>query len=475
MSASMINTFTPSRPLRVAVIGSGPSGLYAAEALLRQKDVPVSVDVLDRLPTPYGLVRYGVAPDHQKIKSVTALYQKTLEDPRARFLGNVEFGKDLGRQDLRRFYDAVVYAVGASADRNLGVPGEGLKGSLSATEFVAWYNGHPDAAAREMVLTARGVAVVGVGNVAVDVTRVLAKTVDELRDSDIADHALAALARSHVQDIHVLGRRGPAQAKFTTKELRELGELAGADVVVRPEEIALTPEEEAAISDNTVRKNVEVLREFARRPPSGKPRRIHLRFLMSPVEVLGTAQVEGLRVERNTLDASGRAVGSGQFETLDVQMVLRSVGYKGVALPDVPFDERAGVIPNLDGRVLGQSGEVYSGEVSLGEVSFGEYVAGWIKRGPSGVIGTNKADAAETVRLLLEDVPTLPPAPEPDPEAVTNWLSEKGVDYVTLPEWLHLDALERAAGAAAGRPRVKLTRREEILDALKKRRTGEQP
>ena len=462
MSTGLINTFTPAHPLRVAVIGSGPSGLYAAEALLKQPGVPVSVDVLDRLPTPYGLVRYGVAPDHQKIKSVTALYQKTLEDERARFLGNVAFGKDLTCQDLRRFYDAVVYAVGASADRSLGIPGEGLPGSLSATEFVAWYNGHPDAAARELVLTAGGVAVIGVGNVAVDVTRVLAKTVDELKGSDIADHALAVLARSHVRDIYVLGRRGPAQAKFTTKELRELGELAGADVVVRPEEIALTPEQEAAITDNTVRKNVEVLREFAGRPLSGKPKRIHLRFLVSPTAVLGEDRVEGLRIEKNRLDDSGRAVGGGELETLDVQLVLRSVGYKGVALPGVPFDERAGIIPNAGGRVT-----------RAGAVLPGEYVAGWIKRGPSGVIGTNKPDSLDTVRLLLEDAPSLPRAPEPDPEAVTNWLRGRGVDYVTLPEWLHLDALEKAAGTAQGRPRVKLTRHEEIQDALRRHRSGE--
>lgn len=454
----MSHPFSSDRPLRVAVIGSGPSGLYAAEALLKS-DVPVSVDVFDRLATPYGLVRYGVAPDHQKIKSVTAQYQKILEDARVRFLGHVEFGRDLTREDLRRFYDAVVYAVGASSDRNLGIPGEDLEGSMSATEFVAWYNGHPDAEAREMVLTAKGVAVVGVGNVAVDVTRILAKTVRELRVTDIADHALSALERSHVTDIYVLGRRGPLQAKFTTKELRELGELEDADVIVKPEEVAVSDEDLAGVTDNIVKKNVEVLQEFARRTPSGKSRRIHLRFFVSPVEATGAQRVETLKIERNKLDENGGAVGTGEFETLDVQMVLRSVGYKGVPLPSVPFDARKGVIPNDGGRVL-------EGE----RPSVGEYVAGWIKRGPSGVIGTNKADSVATVKLLLEDLTQLPLAEQPSPEAVTDFLASKDVDFVTLHEWLALDTHEKTRGEAQGRPRVKVVRREELLGLIRAHR-----
>ncbi|PYE49888.1 FAD-dependent oxidoreductase [Deinococcus yavapaiensis] len=455
----MSHPFTSDRPLRVAVIGSGPSGLYAAEALLKQGDVPVSVDVFDRLATPYGLVRYGVAPDHQKIKSVTTQYQKILEDARVRFLGHVEFGRDLTREDLNRFYDAVVYAVGASSDRNLGIPGERLEGSMSATEFVAWYNGHPDAEARQMVLTARGVAVVGVGNVAVDVTRILAKTVAELRVTDIADHALDALERNHVTDIYVLGRRGPLQAKFTTKELRELGELEDADVIVKPEEVAVSDEELAGVTDNIVKKNVEVLQEFARRTPSGKTRRIHLRFFVSPVEAFGTEQVEGLKIERNKLDENGNAVGTGEFETLDVQLVLRSVGYKGVPLPGVPFDARKGIIPNDGGRVFAD-----------GQPSVGEYVAGWIKRGPSGVIGTNKADSVATVKLLLEDLERLPLAEEPKPEAVTDFLKSKAVDFVTLHEWLALDAHEKTRGDSQGRPRVKVVRRDELLDLIRTHR-----
>jgi ferredoxin/flavodoxin---NADP+ reductase len=415
------------------------------------------VDVFDRLPTPYGLVRYGVAPDHLKIKSVTTLFQKVLGDSRVRFLGNVELGRDLSVEDLRAHYDAVIYTVGASSDRRLGVPGEDLSGSMSATEFVAWYNGHPDAAAREMLLHATGAAVVGVGNVALDVSRILAKTVEELHESDIAAHALLALATSQVSDVYVLGRRGPAQAKFTTKELREFGELHAADVIVKPEEIALSNDDYAAITDNTVRKNVDVLREFAVKPLEGKPRRVHLRFLVSPTELIddSSGHVAGLKIERNRLDESGNAVGTGEFETLPVQMVLRSVGYKGVALSGVPFDDKRGVIPNSLGRVEGRSGE---------------YTSGWIKRGPSGVIGTNKADSVETVKSLLEDAPNLTPAPQTGREAIDALLASRGVDVVTLEDWQSLEAYELAQGKAAGRPRVKVAHRQQMFDVIRQGR-----
>ncbi len=452
----MTAPFTPERPLHVAVIGSGPSGVYAAEALIKQGGVPATVDVYDRLPTPYGLVRYGVAPDHQKIKSVTALFSKVLSDPRVRFLGNVEFGRDVTLADLHRHYDAIVYTVGASADRSLGIPGEDLTGSLSATEFVAWYNGHPDAATRELSLHGvRGVAVVGVGNVAVDVARILLKTVEELKVTDIADHALKVLADSDVTDVYVLGRRGPAQAKFTTKELREFGELHSADVIVHPDEIALTPDEEARVTDNTMKKNVEVLREFSTRALTGKPRRVHLRFLVSPLEITGEDHVQGLTVEHNRLDEQQNAVGTGVTEQLDVQMVLRSVGYKGRPLTGVPFDARRGVIPNEMGRVVDEGGAV----------RVGEYTAGWIKRGPSGVIGTNKADAVDTVNGLIQDAAAgaLPVAPEPGRAAVDALLASRGARVFTFEDWLALDALELAAGQAQGRPRVKVVRREHML------------
>ncbi|WP_425147349.1 FAD-dependent oxidoreductase [Deinococcus sp.] len=455
--------FSAERPLRVLVIGSGPSGIFCAEALIKQAEVPVDLDVLDRLPTPYGLVRYGVAPDHLKIKSVTAGFERTLSDPRVRFLGNVEFGSELSYDEARTHYDALIYTFGAAADRRLGIPGEDLTGSLSATEFVAWYNGHPDAAARELLLHAAGVAVVGVGNVALDVSRILSKTRAELHDSDIAPHALDALEHSPVQDVWVLGRRGAAQAKFTTKELREFGELEGADVLVQPQEIALSEAEEAAISDNIVKKNVEVLQGFAGRAPGGKPRRVHLRFLVSPTEILGDEQgrVAGLKIERNRLDEAGNARGTGEFEVLPVQMVLRSVGYRGVAIAGVPFDERRGVIPNEGGRVSGRSGE---------------YTAGWIKRGPSGVIGTNKADAAESVRTLLEDVRAgnLTPAPQSGRAAVDALLSAKGAEVVTLEDWMALDAFEREQGAATGRPRAKVTQKGHMLEVIRRVRGARQ-
>ncbi|MCA1666265.1 MAG: FAD-dependent oxidoreductase [Thermomicrobia bacterium] len=448
------------RPLRVAVIGSGPAGFYAAEALIKQTAIPVSVDIFDRLPVPYGLVRYGVAPDHYKIKSVISVYEKTLADPRVRFFGHVAFGQDLTRADYRRLYDAVIYAVGASSDRNLGIAGEDLSGSISATEFVAWYNGHPDAATRAMTLDARGVAIVGVGNVAVDVTRILAKTRDELAETDIADHTLPVLAQSAVTDIYVLGRRGPVQAKFTTKELGELGELANADIIVKPEEIALDPVSEAALAGQRVaQRNMEVLRAFATKPLEGKPRRVHLRFLVSPVEILGTERVEGIVLERNRLDEEQRAIGTGDYETLPVQMVLRSVGYKGVPLADVPFDPRAHVVPHRAGRVL---------ERADSAVMPGEYVTGWIKRGPSGLIGTNKADSVETVKSLLEDAPNLPPATEGDPEAVDALLRARNVRYVTMADWMELEKYETALGEAQGRPRVKIVHVEEMLERLGK-------
>ncbi|MEF2277874.1 FAD-dependent oxidoreductase [Deinococcus sp. YIM 134068] len=452
-----MTTFSPERPLRVAVIGSGPSGVYAAEALTKQTDVPVGVDVFDRLPTPYGLVRYGVAPDHLTIKSVTKGFEKTLADPRVRFLGNVEFGTDLTHEEAREHYDAVVYTVGASSDRRLGIPGEDLKGSMSATEFVAWYNGHPDAAARELVLHATGVAVVGVGNVALDVSRILVKTTAELHESDIAEHALNALERSHVRDVWVLGRRGAAQAKFTTKELREFGELHGADPIVKPEEVRPDEAAEAGITDNIVKKNLEVLRDFAARTPEGKERRVHLRFLVSPVEILddGAGNVGGLKIERNTLDENGNAVGTGEYETLPVQMVLRSVGYKGMALPGVPFDERRGVIPNAEGRVEGRPGE---------------YTAGWIKRGPSGVVGTNRKDAVDTVAHLLSDAKAgaLPEATQPTREAVDALLSRKGVDVYTFHDWQVLDAHEVSRGKDLGRPRAKVVHKHEMLTHRRK-------
>ena len=445
-------------PLRVAVIGAGPSGFYATDALLKQRE-DVSIDLIDRLPTPYGLVRYGVAPDHQKIKSVTKLYERTCGDPRVRFLGNVAFGRDLTHEDVRRHYHAVIYAVGAPSDRNLGIPGEDKTACLSATEFVAWYNGHPDYVGLEVPLDAEGVAVVGMGNVAVDVARVLAKSVDELAKTDMADYAVEHLRTSRVRDVYMLGRRGPAEAKFTTKELRELGELPNADIVVLPEELEVSEASMKGIEgDATKLKNLEVLREMAAKPLEGKPRRLHIRFCVSPVEVLGDERIAGVKLERNRLEPTDsgymRSVGTGAYETLDAQLLLRSVGYQGTALPGVPFDSRKNVIPNDRGRVLESAG---------GAPMAGAYVAGWIKRGPTGVIGTNKADAMETVESLLSDeLPSLDAA-EASPAAVDRLLQARGVHPFGFEQWLALDSHELEAGKASGRPRVKVTAVEDML------------
>jgi ferredoxin--NADP+ reductase len=391
------------QPLRVAIIGSGPSGLYAAGALQRSTDVVAQVDVFDRLPTPWGLVRAGVAPDHPNIKAVTRMYEKTAAHPEFRFFGNVEIGRDVTVEELSDRYHAVIYAFGAASDRRLGIEGEDLPGSWAATEFVAWYNGHPDYRDLDFDLTGKTAVVVGNGNVAADVARMLALTYDELAVTDVADHALQELRESAVTEIIVLGRRGPAQAAFTNPEVLELGELHDADVIVDPKDVELDEHSKAWLesdaADMTSKRNVDIFTENSRRTPEGKRKRVVLRFLTSPVEILGAGKVEGVVVERNELvpaeDGSLKAKPTGERETIPASLVFRSVGYRGVALPGVPFDERRAVIPNEQGRVLDGPG---------GEQVPGQYVVGWIKRGPSGIIGTNKKDAQETVKSLLEDV-----------------------------------------------------------------------
>ncbi|MDQ2789141.1 MAG: FAD-dependent oxidoreductase [Actinomycetota bacterium] len=442
-----------SGSVRVAVIGSGPAGLYAADELTKHD--AVSVDVIDRLPCPYGLLRYGVAPDHLKMKSLEITLRKILQRPGVRFLGGIELGSGISAAELREYYDAVVYATGSSVDRRLSIPGEDLPGSFSATEFVAWYCGHPDAAVDAFTLTARSAVVVGVGNVAVDVTRILAKTARELDVTDMPDHVLEVLDKSTVRDIYMVGRRGPAQAKFTTKELRELGELAHADVVVDPAELVLDQAGKELVENNkAIRRNVETLQEWSTRPQQGRARRIHLRFLLSPVAVLGTGRVEAVRCERNDLDGSGSVIGTGKAETLPAQLLLRSVGYRGLPLPGIPFDERSGVIPNVAGRVQRN-----------GSAGTGEYVVGWIKRGPTGVIGTNRGDAKETVEQLLHDLDALPRAPYRDPDAIIERLNERGVGVVNWAGWEAIDAAELALGVAAGRTRIKIADRTALLIA----------
>jgi ferredoxin--NADP+ reductase len=475
--------------LGVAVVGSGPAGLYTAEALIKQGAAlepaqAVRVDVIDRLPTPYGLVRYGVAPDHKSIKSIAEYLRGVLEHDGVDFVGGVRLGTDVTREDLLACYDAVVYATGAMRDRRLGIPGEDLPGSYAATDFVNWYCGHPDIDPAAFTLDAESVAVIGVGNVAVDVARILVRKPEELRDTDISQPVLDALTASKVREVHMIGRRGPAQAKFTTKELRELGELDGVDVVVGAGEADLDAFDptgasaKLAATDRHVRGNYAVIRDWAARTPAGATRRLTVRFWLRPAEIHGTQRVSGLTLERTRLDEQGRVTGTGELETLPVQMVLRSVGYQSVPLPGVPFDERNHIVPNSEGRVLGPDGQPLPGE----------YVAGWLKRGPTGVIGTNKSDAAQTVRCLLADLAggpgpddvQLPRAgllrfPEPSPDAAAEGaaisrlaeaLATRGIRPVSYADWLKIETAEKELAAELGRgARVKLASRDDLYDA----------
>ncbi|MFI9723338.1 FAD-dependent oxidoreductase [Streptomyces sp. NPDC052396] len=434
--------------LRVAVVGSGPSGVFTAQALVGQESVPdVRVDVLDRLPCPYGLVRYGVAPDHEKIKSLQNTLCTALEHPRITFRGNVRVGEGPGAVApgrLRELYHAVVYCVGAASARRLGIPGEDLPGSCSATDFVSWYSAHPDAAPGGFELPARSAVVIGVGNVAVDVARVLARGAEELRPTDVPHRALAALADSRVTDIHMVGRRGPSQAKFTSKELRELGALPGAQALVRAAEAELDPHwRDPSALPAAVRRNVEALQDWARRPPRDHGRRIHLRFFLRPVALLGEDAVRAVRFERTVPDGRGGVTGTGCFEEIEAQLVLRSVGYRGVPLPGLPFDPGSGTVPHAAGRVL-----------RAGAPSPGEYVAGWIKRGPTGVIGTNRPCAKETVLSLLADAELLLARGALDDPGVR--LRALGVDPVEWPGWLGIQAAEAALGRRLGRDKVKI-------------------
>jgi ferredoxin/flavodoxin---NADP+ reductase len=459
---------TETQPLRVAIVGAGPTGFYATDQLFRQPGLVVDVDLYDRVPTPYGLVRAGVAPDHQKIKAVTVTFDKVAAHSRFRFFGGVELGRHLSVDDLRAHYHMIVYTTGAQTDRRMGIPGEDLQRSHAATEFVAWYNGHPDYRDLSFDLSQERAAVVGVGNVAADVARILSRTPDELATTDIADYALEALSASRVREVYVLGRRGPAQAAFTNPEVRELGELAGADVGAMPEEVEpdeLTRQALERAPDRGTQKKVEILKDFARRTPTGKPKRLVLRFLVSPVELLddGRGAVGRMRLVKNRLYATATGTlqpkATGEFEELPVGLVFRSVGYRGVALPGVPFNDDWGVILNEKGRVL---------DPQTKQPLVGQYTAGWIKRGPTGVIGTNKPDAAETVTGMLEDLARdihLRPL-DTTPEAVERMVRERQPQYVSYQDWLKLDEIETRRGKETGRPRVKFTRVKDMLAAL---------
>jgi ferredoxin--NADP+ reductase len=464
----MANVGVDANPLRVAIIGAGPSGFYVADHLFRQRDIVVELDMFDRLPTPFGLVRAGVAPDHQKIKSVTKVFDRIASRPNFRFYGNVEFGTHVTLEDLRAHYHQICYATGAQTDRHMGIPGEDLQRSHSATEFVTWYNGHPDCLQCQYDLSQERVAVVGVGNVAVDVARILSRTPDELIKTDIADHALEALRHSRVKEIYLLGRRGPAQAAFSTPEIKELGELKVTDVTALPEEVALDHLSQGALERNpdqaTIRK-IEILQAYAARKTVQKSRKLIIRFLVSPVEIISNdaGQVAGVRLVRNQLYATEvgtlRPKPTDQFEELPVGLVFRSVGYRGVPLPGVPFNEKWGVILNEKGRVM---------DPDTHQPVVGEYTAGWIKRGPTGVVGTNKPDAAETSTCMVEDLAAsliLKPT-QPEVAAAENLMRKRQPCFFAYTDWLRLDELEVAKGRAAGRPRIKFTCVEDMLAAL---------
>jgi len=441
-------------PLRIAIVGSGPSGFYAADYLLKSEH-NVQVHMFERLPTPYGLVRFGVAPDHAKIRNVVKVYEKTARHPDYRFWGNVTIGRDLTVDELKEHFDAVIFAFGAETDRKLNIPGIDLTRSYTATEFCAWYNGHPDYRDRQFDLSHPVAVVIGQGNVAMDVARVLARQVDELHVTDMASHACDALTESKVEHIHVVGRRGPAQAAFTPKEIKELGEIEGCDIIVDPADLDLSEADQAELElagNEANKRNMEILREFAQREPTGARRRIIIEFFKSPQAIEGDGAVQQVVFERNQLSGEPgkqKARGTGETETLDCQVFFRSIGYRGVPIEGIPFDEGRGVIPNESGRV-----------------EPGVYAVGWIKRGPSGLIGTNKKDSEESVDQLFDDLPKLTPSATRDDAPVRRILEKRGVRPVSYEDWLKIDAAEVERGKQRGKPRDNFTRIDEMLAVL---------
>ncbi len=437
---------------RVAIVGAGPSGFYAADHLLKAHAENIQIDLFDRLPTPFGLVRYGVAPDHPKIKSVTKLYTRTAKKPEVRFFGNVNIGTDLSRADLEAHYHAVIYTTGAQTDRMLNIPGIDLAGSYAATEFVAWYNGHPDYRDRVFDLSVEHAYVIGVGNVALDVARILLRSQENLHKTDIAQHALDALAKSNVKHVTLVGRRGAAQAAFSFAELKELGALEDADFIIDPADLQLDPVSQALVEKNKKsRQKYELMVEFSKREPTGKPKTLSLKFLRSPAALEGDAngKLTSIVLERNDLieapDGRLRARSTGYTRTYPAGLLLRSIGYRGVPIPDIPFDDKYGVLPNVAGRV----GSAYAPVL-------GHYTAGWIKRGPSGVIGTNKPDAGETVKMLNADLAEGKHL-SPTQTDIAALLDSRNVHYIDWDAWERLDAAELAAGEAQDRPRIKAT------------------
>ncbi len=451
---------TAERALRVAIVGSGPSGFYAAEDLLRQ-DLNVKVDMFEKLPVPFGLVRYGVAPDHLKIKNVTKVFEKTASNPKFSFFGNVTVGKNISVFELKKFYDAVVFAYGAESDRHLGIHGEDLVGSYTATEFVAWYNGHPDFQDHHFDFSQEVAIIVGNGNVAMDVARILCKTPEELKNTDINQNALDVLAESKIKEVHVYGRRGPVQASFTAPEIREMGELSDCYPVVNPQELQLIESSQKELEDpaNAGRKkNYEIMQGFLSIDPNGRKRKFVLHFGRSPVEIIGKGRVQKVRFEINKMEGEPnkqKVRGTGKFEEIDCGMFFRSVGYTGIPIKGLPFSAQAGVMPNHSGRVM-DSEQIYTGW----------YVAGWIKRGAVGVIGTNKPDAEETVKSLMEDIGRLNPCEIPSSEEMANFLKDREVRVVTFEDWKKIDAAEIQRGAKLGKPREKFARVSGMLSVI---------
>lgn len=461
---------TEASPLRVAVVGAGPTGFYTADYLLKQDAQVVEVDMFERLPTPFGLVRYGVAPDHQKIKSVTKVYDRIAQNPRFRFYGNVELGKHISLADLRSHYHQIAFTTGAQSDRRLGIPGEDLEGSVPATEFVAWYNGHPDYRDYQIDLSCEHVVVIGVGNVAMDVARILCRTPEELAVTDIADYALKALKASKVKHVTIVGRRGPAQAAFTTPEIKELGELADTEAIVLADEAELDPLSQSALasrSDRATEKKVQIIQSYVERKPTEKSRTLTLRFLVSPIELIGdeNGRVAAVRLAKNELYATDagslRSRQTDEVETVPAGLVFRSIGYRGIPLEGVPFYDNWGVILNNEGRVIDPDSQT---------PVTGEYTAGWIKRGPSGIIGTNKPDALETVNHMLADAEagaTLKPS-DASADSAAAFVAQRQPRFISYDDWLKLDQMELARGEAQGRPRVKFTSVEEMLAVIGK-------
>ena len=453
-----MNIGSESNPLRVAIVGSGPSGFYATEALIKS-DLKVEIDLIERLPAPYGLVRSGVAPDHPKLKQAIEVYKKIAQNPEFNFVGNVTVGKDIQAQELQEIYHAVIYTCGAETDRKLGIPGEDLEGSYTATEFVGWYNGHPDYQDRSFDLSHETAVVVGQGNVAADVSRILAKSVDELKHTDITQHALDALAESKIKTIYVIGRRGPAQAKFASKELKEFLEIENCCPYIDPKELQLndvSKQELEAKDGRGNKKNVEIFQRFADYDDTNKPRTCIYTFLKSPIRLEGDGYLEKVVLELNEL--SGKqfkqfANGTGKTMQINCGILFRSIGYNGVPIEGVPFYDRWGVIPNIDGRITTEQG---------GDVVPGLYTAGWIKRGPSGIIGTNRACAVESVDMLLEDVNKFI-SNKPGREALYKIIDRNGIMHINFQQWEKIDAAEIAAGMPKGKPREKFTRRDEML------------